>query len=296
MSLDYAVVAQRDWQGPLLVVLGMMLVQAWPGLAATMGSGLLFGLALVIRPHVLLFTPAVALVVAMSVPASSSAGPAAGAPARRRHAQNRALLTWAVAAGMGVAAGFAPLAAQGLLGDFVRGVRQASYGRYGEYPVSVVTKVIGQLGDWRFAMGSAFAVAVAFVAPSGIRRLALPWVLMLLPVLVYRPLHPLPHAYLAHPLWLTWSINLAVISGAALTAWQRRPWLALGSVGLLLALASPGIPRFCDLAASVQAYEKSGVESSRCRYRLGPPRTSPRPTAIPRTPGTSTARCWPIYD
>ena len=80
LSLDYAVVAQRDWQGPLLVVLGMMLVQAWPGLAATMGSGLLFGLALVIRPHVLLFTPAVALVVAMSVPASSSAGPAAGAP------------------------------------------------------------------------------------------------------------------------------------------------------------------------------------------------------------------------
>ena len=191
-----------------------------------------------IRPHVLLFTPAVALVVAMSVPASSSAGPAAGAPARRRHAQ-RALLTWAVAAGMGVAAGFAPLAAQGLLGDFVRGVRQASYGRYGEYPVSVVTKVIGQLGDWRFAMDSAFAVAVAFVAPSGIRRLAMPWVLMLLPVLVYRPLHPLPHAYLAHPLWLTWSINLAVISGAALTAWQRRPWLALGSVGLLLRSLRP---------------------------------------------------------
>ena len=195
MSLDYAVVAQRDWQGPLLVVLGMMLVQVWPGLAGSMGSGLLFGLAFVIRPHVLLFTPAVALVVAMS----ASAGPASGGPGGRPHARIRALLAWAVAASMGAAVGFAPLAAQGLLGDFVRGVRQAGYGRYGEYPVSLAVKVIGQLGEPRLAMGSALAVAAAVVAPSQIRRLALPWVLMLVLVLVYRPLHPLPHAYLGAP-------------------------------------------------------------------------------------------------
>ncbi len=265
LSLDYALAAQRDWHGPLLVVLGMMLVQAWPGLAGSLCSGLLFGLAFVIRPHVLLFTPAVALVVAMSV----SADPASGEPAGRRQARSRALLAWAVAAGMGVAAGFAPLAAQGLLGDFVRGVRQASHGRYGEYPVGLVRKVIVQLGEPRFAMGSALAVAVALVAPSGIRRLALPWVLMLLPVLVYRPLHPFPHAYLAHPLWLIWSINLAVITGAAMTAWKRRSWLALGSVGLLLALALPGVPRFCDMGASLRAIGDLGRRIEPAHVPLG---------------------------
>ena len=86
LSLDYALVAQRDWHGPLLVVLGLMLVQAWPCLAAAMGSGLLFGLALVIRPHVLLFAPAVALMVARS----STSGPASGEPDGRRHVRNRA--------------------------------------------------------------------------------------------------------------------------------------------------------------------------------------------------------------
>ena len=250
LSLDYAVVAQRDWQGPLLVVLGMMLVQAWPGLTAAMGSGLLFGLALVIRPHVLLFAPAVGLVVAMSVPVPGARRPASllvGATRGIAHCWRGLwprVWEWPWASFR-----WPPRIAW----RFARGVRQASYDRYGEYPVSLVRKVIGQLGDLRFAIGSVLAVAVVLVAPSGIRRLAMPWVLMLLPVLVYRPLHPLPHAYLAHPLWLTWSINLAVTTGAALTAWKQRPWLALGSIGLLLALASPGVPRFCDVAASVRA-------------------------------------------
>ena len=218
-------------------------------------------------------------------------------------ARIRALLAWAVAASMGVAAGFAPLAAQGLLGDFVRGVRQASYGRYGEYPVSLAVKVIVQLGEPRLAMGSALAVAVAVVAPSEIRRLALPWVLMLLLVLVYRPLHPLPHAYLAHPLWLIWSINLAVITGAALTAWKRRPWLALGSVGLLLALASPGVPRFCDMAASVRALgdlgrrDRAGAGTAGGRRALRPrrPQFSVHLGPVPRGAGLPSPENRPAH-
>ena len=87
LSLDYALVAQRDWHGPVLVVLGMLLVQSWPRMAASVGSGLLFGLAFVIRPHVLLFAPAVALAVAMSSPASGQAN--------SRHPKwNRTLPAW----------------------------------------------------------------------------------------------------------------------------------------------------------------------------------------------------------
>jgi hypothetical protein len=265
LSLDYALVAQRDWQAPLLVVLGMMLVQAWPSLTASIGSGLLFGLALVIRPHALLFAPAVALVVAMS----KSACPASGAPAGRRQARSRVLLAWTAAACIGVAVGFAPLVVQGLLGDFVRGLRQASQGRYGQYPASPVWTLIVQLSNWRIALGSALALAVALAAPSGVRRLELPWVLMLLLVLVYRPLHPFAHAYLAHPLWLIWSINLAVIAGMVLTAGNRRPWLALGSIGLLLLLASPGVPRFCDMAASLRALGEIGQGIDPVQIPLG---------------------------
>jgi hypothetical protein len=249
LNLDYALVAQRDWHGPLLVVLGLMLVQAWPGLFVSMACGLLFGLAFVIRPHVLLFTPAVVLGVALT----TSPGPALRDFARWRHARSGVLLAWVVAAFVGVAAGFAPLAAQGLLGDFLRGLRQASHGRYSQYPVSPIWTLIVQLRSFRLTMGSALAVASAFAGPSGIRRPALPWVLLLLLGLIYRPLHPFEHAYLAHPLWLICSMNLAVVTGAVLTARRRQPWLALGTVGLLLALASPGVPRFCDLEASARA-------------------------------------------
>ena len=81
---------------------------------------------------------------------------------------------------------------------------------------------------------------------------------MLLLGLMYRPLHPFEHAYLSHPLWLIWSINLGVIAGVVLTVWARRPWLALGSVGILLTLASPGLPRFWDISASLRALEYIG--------------------------------------
>ena len=249
MSLDYAVVAQRDWQGPLLVVLGMMLVQVWPGLAGSMGSGLLFGLAFVIRPHVLLFTPAVALVVAMS----ASAGPASGGPGGRPDARIRALLAWAVAASMGAAVGFALAGGSGTARRFCAG---GAAGRLrplrripgqprsqGDRPARRAAARDGirpRGGGCRCGPVPDSPPGAALGTDAG----AGPGV---------SAASPPAARVLAHPLWLIWSINLAVIAGAAVTAWKRRPWLALGSVGLVLALASPGVPRFCDMGASVQA-------------------------------------------
>jgi hypothetical protein len=249
LSLDYALVAQRDWHGPLLVVLGMMGAQAWSSWSAAIGSGLLFGMAFVIRPHVLLFTPAAALAVAMPRPTF----PAGSDLPSQRRTRNRRLAFWALGAFTGVAVGFAPLAVQGLLGVFVRGLGQASQGRYGQYPESPAWIFIRQFANWQIALGSVLAVAVVLADQFGVRRLALPWVLLLLLVMIYRPLHPFAHAYLAHPLWLVLSINLAVTTGWVFTTWKDRPMLALGSLGILLAIASPGVPRFCDVAASLSA-------------------------------------------
>jgi hypothetical protein len=260
LNLDYALVAQRDWQGPVLVFAGMMLVQARPGLPTAVLSGLLFGLAFVIRPHVLLFAPAALLVVAMT---------ASGAPDHPSRARNRALLAWAVAAGLAAAVGFAPLAAQGLLGDFVRGVRQGSYGRYGEYPESLASRIFGPLRDPRLALGALLAASAALASPPAIRRVGIPWVLGLLLALAYRPFHPVQHDYLAHPLWLVWSIDLAVTAGAAMTLLKPRPGLALGSIALLVAIASPGLPRFFDPEASLRAIGEIGRGSEPTRVPPG---------------------------
>jgi hypothetical protein len=255
LGLDYKLVAQRDWQGPVLVILGMLLIETLPGLAGPILSGLLFGLAFVFRPHVLLFTPAVMLAVA------TKAAPGQGSehPGGRPWGCIRALLLFTLAASLGAAAGFAPLAAQGLLGDCVRGVREATRGRYGQYPENLLGKVIGQLAEPRLAIGTALAWATVYVAPSRVRRVAVPWVLCLTLVLLYRPLHPVPHAYLLHPLWLVWSVNLALVTGTVLTLLKGRPRLALASVALLVALASPGTPQFCDPGASVLALRDIGL-------------------------------------
>jgi hypothetical protein len=260
MNLDYALAAQRDWQGPVLAFVGMLLVRARPGLPAAFGSGALFGLAFVVRPHILLFTPAAALAVA-----TMASGPS-DPPSRAR---SRALLAWAAAAVLAVAVGFAPLAAQGLLGDFARGVRQASYGRYGEYPASLASRIFGQLREPRLALGAFLAMATSSASPLAIRRVAIPWVFGLLLALTYRPFHPVQHDYLAHPLWLVWSINLAVTAGAAMTLLKQRPGLALGSIALLVAIASPGLPRFFDAEASLRAIGDIGRGSEPTRVPPG---------------------------
>ena len=58
LNLDYQTVAERDWHASLCVVLGLLMLQAWPGRTSRIVSALLAAIALTIRPHVLLFLPA----------------------------------------------------------------------------------------------------------------------------------------------------------------------------------------------------------------------------------------------
>jgi hypothetical protein len=251
LGLDYALVAQRDWQGPVLTMIGLLLMQAWPGRAARMGSGVLLGAAFMIRPHVLLFAPPLALALVLSTTTDEP---------RRAW---RALGEWGTAAAVPVLMGFAPVLLQGLAGDFVRGVRHASYGHYGELtPAVLLHKLTSPLAEPRLAAGALLAALAAFIFPARLRHVGWAWVLMLVSAWLYRPFHPRAHAYLWHPFWLVWSINLGMISGAAMIALGRRPGLALGAMVLLVALASPGIPRFCNVVASLTALSdlSRGVE------------------------------------
>ena len=63
-GLDYTLVAQRDWQGPILALMSLAVLQAWRDRAATIASAALMAAAFTIRPHVVLFGGAIAAVVA----------------------------------------------------------------------------------------------------------------------------------------------------------------------------------------------------------------------------------------
>jgi hypothetical protein len=85
------------------------------------------------------------------------------------------------------------------------------------------------------------------------QRLARPWLLASACVLLYAPLGPIPHAYLAHPLMLVWAINVAVLVHVVLGARGLAPSMQLLVLGLVLALAISLHPRFCNPRASSAA-------------------------------------------
>ena len=73
LNLDYSQVFQRDWQGPALVALAMMGAQAVPNRWGRLGSALAFAAGVSVRPHAVLFLPA--LVLALDDGARPSDGP-----------------------------------------------------------------------------------------------------------------------------------------------------------------------------------------------------------------------------
>lgn len=252
-DLDYSMAAQRDWQGPLLSSVGLLAIQAWPGWRGGLASAALASLAFAIRPHVVLFFPALAWAIV------AESGPTWRGP-------TRALAGWTLAFGVGAALVFSPLIADGLLDDLARGIRIArAKGGYDQTTaLGVLDGVLRQVGlpgfrpiagpvseigrrpaGWKVALALVSELALIALAPPSARRVAGPWVLAFLMALVYRPLHPIGHAYLGLPLHLIWALNLAILAELSLQATARRPALGLTAIVAVLVVGIPGLPRYC---------------------------------------------------
>ncbi len=108
LTLDYSLAAQRDWHAPFFAVLSLLILQTWPGrIAAPATSAVSMAIALLIRPHAVLFLPAVALQFAGEMRVGSGV---------RRPA------VWTSSFLVATLLGFAPLVVSGILPDFLAGV------------------------------------------------------------------------------------------------------------------------------------------------------------------------------
>lgn len=240
LGLEFELVAERDWHVSLLATLALMAAEVWPGWAGRVASASAMALALAIRPHAVLFLPALATATAERAP-----------PGRA----GRAVGSWAVLFAGAAALAFAPLLLAGVADDLARGLAIASYG--GPYSRaswgSAWGLFLGQFRSGRTLAAAAGLLATALLGPPRLRASARTWGLALLGALAYAPLHPVPHAYLAHPREVVGSIALALPAAWLATAPRLAPpWRLLG---LLLALhvAMPQVPRFCDPAASLRS-------------------------------------------
>jgi hypothetical protein len=207
LSLDYSLVAQRDWQAAVGVVVAVLALQTWPGMAGRLTATLAVSFALAYRPQTVLFLPALFSALDQALQKAE------GARARVLRVVGSGSLAFAVC----LVVAFVPLLWSGLLGDFARALRVTHYG--GPYNhVSIKSFLFWLylgLTQWRVvgllaAFGLLAAISVLY------RRPAITWILVLLGAVVYKPLSPIAHSYLDQPLELVWPTGVAFCLGWAL--------------------------------------------------------------------------------
>lgn len=234
-NLDYSQAAQRDGQAPLLALAGLLLVLAYPGrIWARFAATVLLSFALAIRPQVALLAPA--YVVALWIQSPRSPRETLAVVAFWIAATGACLLLW-----------FAPLLLAGLGPSILDGFRTTVDGAvYSKAsPARVAWELVRQVLEPRYSL-----VLVGLGLLAWAKLADRPTTLVLLTALggalLYRPLSPLHHAYLAHPLAITWAVALAGLAALVLKLDASGALWRLSAVGLLLAVGLPTWPRYSD--------------------------------------------------
>ena len=259
LELDYSHAAQRDWHGPLCLVLGILALQAWPGRVGRGMAGFATAAGVAFRPQTVLLLPALWLATLDS----------AGDDSRQPSSKWGALRDWLIPAAAGLVLAFAPLVAAGVFGDFVEGVRLASYGsRYSRVtPASFLKAWVLQAAAWRWWVvpGVVALLGTPFRTPAG--RSARVWLLALAGASLYKPLSPVAHSYLDIPLMLVWSIAVAAMTGVWLAREETGSEVRLAGVLLALGLGTIAIrPEFCVVGPTVRALQawRTGERPDEC--------------------------------
>ncbi len=248
LSLDYCHTAQRDWQGPALAVMALLITQAWPGRAARLTSAPLAAMAFSIRPQVVLFLPALLVEV-------STAG-------ERGHSLRRGVL-WLATFAAFAALAFVPLLANGIFGDFLQSLRRVAFGStYNKViPASVAKGWLLQASAFRWLVVPGAILLLSHRTEHA--KSARAWLLALAGASFYKPLSPMAHSYLDIPLVLAWSVNLAVLAGLIVATSNVPSTIKLACVLALLGMGTTTVrPEFCVVGPNLRAWStlRSGLE------------------------------------
>jgi hypothetical protein len=278
LNLGFGITGERDWHTVFLVTVGILILQAVPGRWPRLLAALTTAMALAIRPHAVLFLPAM---IAAVMEREDSSG--AGWPGRIRNA-----LTWCLWLALFSAMAFAPLVLTGIADDFVRGFLFASYG--GPYHKATafdgLSVFLDQFQNWRLDVPLAVTLLLAVLPKHGLSRITRTWCLAWLGALVYRSVHPVHHVYLIHAVFLVASITWAFPAYCLLSTRRvSRPVLVL-AVLILAYEVLPDCPTKCSLEDSVYAIRSLALGKMPVEPPLGcmnpyfrVPHSKPGPTA-----------------
>jgi hypothetical protein len=243
MNSNYMMIAQRDWQAASLLVLAMLALDSLRGPGGLILAALLTALAGTLRPHAVLFLPALVSVLFTYQEKSGSHNFAV-----------RRFAIWLACTAFFAVAAFAPLIVQGLLPSLIQGLRAVSYGsRYASSnPLSFSSLIAADLSSGVTSPVLLGLCLLACFGPRSLQSHARSFGLALCGAILWRAAHPSPHFYLTLPRNLLTCVGLAILTAAALEIRWLRAFEKLLITVILLVVAVPGLPSTLSLAGSQQ--------------------------------------------
>jgi hypothetical protein len=245
LGLNYSFTAQRDWHAAFCAAAVLIVLECWYTRAAWIAAGTLIAIALSIRPQVVLFAPALAVVLAFRI-----------RDRRPREGRLEPILTIALAASAALVALAYPLVRAGAFGSFITSVTSlVGPGGYGVMSTRAMAwRVTNAVAPLRMLVVPAAIGLVWMRADRVSRRTAVTWLLAYAGALVYLSLGPLDHPYLNHPVMVTWSMLAGTL---AEMAWNDRTEGASSlNVALVLLVVASAVtlkPPFADRDRAVAA-------------------------------------------
>jgi hypothetical protein len=262
LSIDFQIVAQRDWHASLCGILGLLILQVWPGRRSRLLSAVLAAVGFVIRPHIVLFFPALVAAATSGDATEAESPPACGTRAAVRRAI-MPLLEWLGMFAGSVIVAFLPLELAGVLRDFIHGLTILRPG--GPYSDASSARSVQIVWDEmsqprNSALACALCAMVFGSRDRATKAMAGTWLLAQGAAMIYRPIHPQDHGYLQTPLALVgavgWAIPIAWIV-QTVAAEPRRRCMRFPAVLAILLIVYSAVPSIstanCSLAISIDA-------------------------------------------
>lgn len=273
VMLSFTLSGQRDWHAAELVAMSLMLLTLGGPWWTWIASSLLYAVAMAIRPHAVVFLPAIGLALFF--------------PPRGASAGWKGALIWLIGAGLGFLAMFSPVLLGGLLDDFLRALDTVSHSGefYGGGSLARSWKLFaGELQDtWTLTLGAMLA-GLTWLGPSqASRRLAAIMLVVNVCVLLYRPMHPVDHNYLTQPLALFQALAVVVIADAVtcdFAATRFTVLVRLATLVLLFDLALPWYSPHCSFPAVLPAIQSLATRTAPAESPPGSIRSFPDTRAL----------------
>ncbi len=253
VSRPFTLAAQRDTHATILSIGPILVLSAWPNRRAiAVASGILFALALAVRPQAVLLFPALAY-AAFTPRAASEAASA------EPHRRNGRPVFFRVLAGVafGLAIAVVPVVASGLWPDFLRMLKFpiSQPGAYSAWAPSDLLKALREtVAETRNPI-IIVALAAMSIAADSIerRRLARLALLALSGGLAYRLAHPVDQLYLRHPAEIITCWAIAILAAWLLSDPRFKPIPRALLLFLILVDFIPWTTNACSPQASIDA-------------------------------------------